>query len=71
VVIDRYGAQTAYWVTSGCAFGAFLVGLIVFPSLRNALAGAETRFDRILAGNPAVEGSAGKSTGAQVITQVP
>ena len=51
VVIDRYGAQTAYWVTSGCAVVAFLIGLIVFRSLRNALAGAEERADRVLCGN--------------------
>jgi predicted MFS family arabinose efflux permease len=51
VVIDRYGAQTAYLVTSGCAIGAFLVGLIVFRSLRNALAGAQEREDRVLCGS--------------------
>ena len=41
VIIDRYGAQTAYWVTSGCAVGALVIGAIVFRSLRRALAAAE------------------------------
>ncbi|MEO6999412.1 MAG: MFS transporter [Terracoccus sp.] len=66
VVIDRYGAQTAYWVTSACAFGAFFIGWIVFRSLRSALVGAETRSDRVLASNDAIQDAQ-----AQVATQVP
>jgi len=61
VVIDTYGAQTAYWVTSGCAIGAALIAALVFRSLRGALAGAETRVDKILVG----------SSEKPVITQVP
>jgi len=61
VVIDTHGAQVAYWVTSGCAIGAAVIAAIVFRSLRNALAGAETRVDRVLAG----------STEQPVVTQVP
>ena len=49
VIIDRYGAQTAYWVTSGCAVGALVIGVVVFRSLRRALAGAENSADRVIA----------------------
>ena len=38
LVIDARGASDAYWVTSGCAIGAFLVALLVLPSLRRAIA---------------------------------
>ena len=52
VIIDRYGAGPAYWVTSGCAVGAFLVACMVFRSLRRAQAGA-ANVDRLLAaGSP-------------------
>ena len=61
VVIDTYGAQTAYWVTSGCAIGAAVIAAVVFPSLRRALAGAQSRVDRVLAGNAETP----------VVTQVP
>jgi len=40
LVIDSHGASTAYWVTSGCAIGAFLVALMVLPSLRRSAAAA-------------------------------
>jgi MFS family permease len=56
VIIDRYGAGPAYWVTSGCAVGAFLIGCIVYPSLRGALAAAPPAPIRVLAAgepNPA------------------
>jgi len=51
VIIDRYGAQTAYWVTSGCAIGALLIAGIVVGSLGRALAGAEDTVDRVIAGD--------------------
>ena len=41
LVIDSHGASTAYWVTSGCAIGAFLVALLVLPSLRRSIAAAD------------------------------
>lgn len=40
IVIDDRGASDAYWVTSGCAIGAFLVALLVHRSLRRSIAGA-------------------------------
>jgi predicted MFS family arabinose efflux permease len=40
LVIDARGASHAYWVTSGCAIGAFLVALLVLRSLRRSIAGA-------------------------------
>jgi len=40
LVIDSHGASTAYWVTSGCAIGSFLVALLVLPSLRRSIAAA-------------------------------
>jgi predicted MFS family arabinose efflux permease len=53
VIIDQYGAGPAYWVTSGCAVGSFLVACVVFRSLRRAQAGAAD-VDRLLAaGSPA------------------
>lgn len=39
-VIDRAGAQVAYWITAGCAVGTFVVGLVVRPSLARAEAAA-------------------------------
>ncbi len=36
-VIDARGASAAYWVTSGCAIGAFVVAILVLPSLRRSL----------------------------------
>ncbi len=60
-IIDRFGAQTAYWVTSGCAILAFLLGLLVFRSLNRALAAGESAQDRVIA-----SGSV-----APVTTQVP
>ncbi|SDO86915.1 Predicted arabinose efflux permease, MFS family [Nakamurella panacisegetis] len=39
-VIDTSGASTAYWVTSGCAIGAFLIALVVLASLRRSIAAA-------------------------------
>ncbi len=56
-VIDARGASDAYWVTAGCAIGAFLVALSVSRSLRrsiNAVAGQE-------AGEMAAEQAAGDS----------
>ena len=50
VIIDRSGAQTAYWVTSGCAIGALLVGVVVARSLRRALQSCESTVDRVIAG---------------------
>ena len=47
VIIDRYGAGPAYFVTSGCAIGAFVIGALVFTSLRRAQAGFEP--ERVLA----------------------
>lgn len=38
LVIDARGASDAYWVTSGCAIGAFLVALLVLGSLRRSIA---------------------------------
>src|ERR1700712_4106316 len=40
LVIDSHGASAAYWVTSGCAIGGFLVALMVLPSLRRSIAAA-------------------------------
>ena len=37
----------AYFVTSGCAIGAFVIGALVFTSLRRAQAGFEP--ERVLA----------------------
>jgi MFS family permease len=59
VIIDEYSAQTAYWVTSGCAIGALLIAGVVFGSLRRAQAAAEPMAERVLA------------SGEPVITQVP
>ncbi|MET3807300.1 putative MFS family arabinose efflux permease [Nakamurella sp. UYEF19] len=39
IVIDNSGASDAYWVTSGCAVGAFVVSLLVLRSLRRSIAG--------------------------------
>jgi MFS family permease len=49
VIIDNFGAQIAYWVTSGCAIGALLIAGLVFTSLRRAQACAEVPVDRVLA----------------------
>ncbi len=49
VIIDRAGAQTAYWVTSGCAIGALVIGVVVARSLRRALQGSEVPVDRVIA----------------------
>ena len=38
LVIDARGASDAYWVTSGCAIGAFAVALLVLASLRRSIA---------------------------------
>jgi hypothetical protein len=48
VIIDEFGAHTAYWVTSGAAIGAVLIALAFLPSLRRAQASA-VRPDRVLA----------------------
>ena len=68
VIIDRFGAGPAYFVTSGCAIGAFLVAAAVFPSLRKALIGAESRVDRVIASTPQAPVITQE---APVITQVP
>ncbi len=67
VIIDRAGAQTAYWVTSGCAIGALVIGVIVVRSLSRALTAAENTVDRVIAQG------AGPSTEPEspVATQVP
>ncbi len=49
LIIDEVGARTAYWVTSGSALGALLVGLAFLPSLRRAQAGAAGPVERVLA----------------------
>jgi predicted MFS family arabinose efflux permease len=49
VIIDEFGARTAYWVTSGAAVLALLVGLLFLPSLRRAQAGAGQPAERVLA----------------------
>ena len=49
VIIDGFGARTAYWVTSGSAIGALLVALCFLPSLRRAQAGAPRAAERVLA----------------------
>jgi len=38
IVIDASGASAAYWVTSGCAIGSAVVGLLVLGSLGRAQA---------------------------------
>ena len=38
LIIDARGASDAYWVTSGCAIGAFAVALLVLRSLRRSIA---------------------------------
>lgn len=54
VIIDRFGAHTAYWVTSGAAILAIVVALAFLPSLRRAQAGAAAPAERVLAaGAPA------------------
>ncbi|ACV77100.1 MFS transporter [Nakamurella multipartita] len=54
VIIDRFGAHTAYWVTSGAAILAIVVALAFLPSLRRAQAGAVAPAERVLAaGAPA------------------
>ncbi len=54
VIIDRFGAHTAYWVTSGAAILAIIVALAFLPSLRRAQAGAVAPAERVLAaGAPA------------------
>ncbi len=49
LVIDVFGARTAYWVTSGSALGALLVALAFLPSMRRAQAGSAKPVDRVLA----------------------
>ncbi|HEY5883003.1 MAG TPA: MFS transporter, partial [Nakamurella sp.] len=49
VIIDQFGARTAYWVTSLSALAALLVALAFLPSLRRAQAGAAAPVERILA----------------------
>ena len=77
VIIDRYGARPAYWVTSGCAVGAFLLGCIVYPSLRRALAAADSGADpgdrrrRATAAERPIDAPRTVSNGSTVITQVP
>ena len=58
VIIDNYGAQIAYWVTSGCAIGALLIAGLVFTSLRRAQACAEVPVDRVLASGECEDTSA-------------
>ena len=53
-IIDTSGAQVAYWVTSGCAFGALAVAALVGRSLSRALVGAEPQATRVLASAPAL-----------------
>jgi hypothetical protein len=48
VIIDEFGARTAYWVTSGSALGALLVALAFLPSLRRAQTGAAVPVERVL-----------------------
>src|SRR6476646_3947053 len=57
VIIDNYGAQTAYWVTSGCAIGALLIAGLVFTSLRRAQAAAEAPTERVLASGESTDTS--------------
>jgi predicted MFS family arabinose efflux permease len=57
VIIDNYGAQTAYWVTSGCAIGALLIAGLVFTSLRRAQAAAEAPAERVLASGESTDTS--------------
>ncbi len=57
-IIDSSGAQVAYWVTSGCAFGALLVGLLVARSLTGAYIAAEPGATRVLAVSPAASDGA-------------
>jgi len=38
IMIDAHGASDAYFVTSGCAVGSFLVALLVLRSLRRSIA---------------------------------
>ena len=49
VIIDEFGAHTAYWVTSGAAILAVVVALAFLPSLRRAQAGAAQPVERVLA----------------------
>lgn len=49
VVIDRYGAAVAYWVTAGCGVLAFAVAALVYRSLRRADLGA-TPTEKVLTG---------------------
>ncbi len=79
VIIDRSGAQTAYWVTAGCGIGALVIGVLVARSLRRALQNSEIPVDRVLAQRTAEEPrdpeAAGANTSATqespVSTQVP
>jgi predicted MFS family arabinose efflux permease len=49
VIIDDFGAHTAYLVTSGCAVGALVVAVGCLRSLRRAQAGAAPPVERVLA----------------------
>ncbi len=74
VIIDRAGAQTAYWVTSGCAIGALVIGAVVVRSLSRALSGAESTADRVIAqgtGPSAEPAGPSPEPESPVITQVP
>ncbi len=66
VIIDRAGAQTAYWVTSGCGVGALLIGLVVARSLRRALQASEASSDRVIAAGTADRGGASDRAGGNV-----
>jgi MFS family permease len=43
VIVDAHSASTAYWITSGCAVGAAVVGFALLGSLRRANVAASGR----------------------------
>ena len=43
VIVDAHSASTAYWITSGCAVGAAVVGFALLGSLRRANVAASAR----------------------------
>lgn len=52
VVIDRYGAIVAYWVTAGCGVLAFVVAAIVYRVLRRVDLAVEPVEQVLIAGQP-------------------